>query len=269
MTENGLEQSQLDEKILLVQDEPKAAGALLDSLRNEGWAVDVARDGREGLDRALNEPFDLIILDLTRADSNGVNFCRNLRQSGLKTPILMLTPRTQPGEKVLGLKGGADDCVAKPLAILELLARVEALLRRARSSPWTWGTLYHLGEIRVDLRRTQVWRRGKQVSLSAREFQLLRYLIEHRGATLSRQELLKEVWGFDPQTSTRTVDVHVAGLRQKLERNSKQPQLILTIQRLGYKLAAGTPPFLPGDQRRTTTDAGVLLPSRPVERSPY
>jgi two-component system alkaline phosphatase synthesis response regulator PhoP len=253
----------LDEKILVIQNKPKAAVALLVSLRNEGWVVDVARDGREGLDRALNEPFDLILLDLRRAANNGVNFCRNLRQSGLNTPILMLTPRTQPEDKVLGLKVGADDCVAKPFLMLELLARVEALLRRARSSPWSWGTLYHLGDIRVDLRRTQVWRRGKPVALSAREFQLLRYFIEHRGATLSRQELLKEVWGFDPKTSTRTVDVHVAGLRQKLEGNSRQPQLILTIQGLGYKLAAGTQPVLAGDPKRTTADAVVLVPSRP------
>lgn len=252
----------MDEKILLVQDEPKAAAPLLESLHSEGWCVDVARDGREGLARALNEPFDLIILDLMRAANNGVNVCRNIRQSGLNTPILMLTPRTQPEEKVVGLKVGADDCITKPFVMVELLARVEALLRRARSSPWNLGTIYHLGEIRVDLRRTQVWRRARPVSLSAREFQLLRYFLEHRGATLSRQELLKEVWGFDPQTSTRTVDVHVASLRQKLEDNSKQPQLILTIQGLGYKLAAGRLPFAPADQKRLTTDSGVPVPSR-------
>ena len=253
----------MDEKILLVQDEPKGVVALLDSLRNEGWAVDIAQDGREGLERAINEPFDVIILDLKRAANNGVNVCRNIRQSGVNTPVLMLTPRTQPEEKVMGLRVGADDCLTKPFAMLELLARVEALLRRARSSPWSWGTIHHFGEIRVDLRRTQIWRRGKQVSLSAREFQLLRYFIEHRGATLSRQELLKEVWGFDPKTSTRTVDVHVAGLRQKLEDSSKQPKHILTIQGLGYKLASGTPPFVAGDQKRTATTAGALLPSRP------
>ena len=253
----------MGEKILLIQDEPKAAAGLLDSLLNDGWTVDVIRDGREGLDRALNEPFDLILLDLMRATNNGVNFCRTLRQSGLNTPILMLTPRNQPEDKVLGLKVGADDCLAKPFPMLELLARVEALLRRARGSPWNWGTLYHLGDIRVDLRRTQVWRRSKPVALSAREFQLLRYFIEHRGATLSRQELLKEVWGFDPNTSTRTVDVHVAGLRQKLEGNSRHPQLILTIQGLGYKLAAGAPPFSEGDLKRATPDAGILDASRP------
>ncbi len=209
--------------------------------------MDVARDGREGLDRALNEPFDLIILDLIRAASNGFDVCRNIRQNGLSTPILMLMPRTQTADKVTGLKVGADDCVAKPYVMIELLARVEALIRRSRSSPWGHGTIHHFGAIRADFRRTQVWRNGKPVALSAREFQLLRYFIEHRGATLSRQELLKEVWGFDPRTTTRTVDVHVAGLRQKLEEDSKQPQLILTIQGLGYKLAGGSLPIKPGD----------------------
>ena len=151
----------------------------------------------------------------------------------------MLAARGHTVDKVIGLKMGADDYVTKPFDIFELLARVEALLRRARYAPSDTGTVQHLGAIRVDLRRTQVWRNGKPVSLPAREFQLLRYFIEHRGATLSRQELLKEVWGFDPKTSTRTVDVHVAGLRQRLEDDSRQPQLILTIQGLGYKLAAG------------------------------
>ncbi len=202
--------------------------------------VDVARDGRDGLGRALKEPFDLVILDMAQSMRNGVNVCRDIRQNGLSMPILMLTPDTDTEDKILGLKVGADDCVARPFAMLEVLARVEAMLRRARGAPWGWGSVHYMGALRVDLRRTQVWRRGKLVALSAREFQLLRYFIEHRGATLSRQELLKEVWGFDPRTSTRTVDVHVASLRQKLEDHSKIPQLFLTIQGMGYKLASGS-----------------------------
>jgi two-component system, OmpR family, alkaline phosphatase synthesis response regulator PhoP len=227
----------LDERILLVQDQSKPKVPLPERLRQHGWWVHLVRNSREGTNLALNEPFDLIILDLSRAAANGIDLCRDLRQAGLNTPILMLTARNQPADKVVGLKVGADDCVTKPFAMIELLARVEALLRRSRTTSWGHGTIHQFGTVRVDLRRTQVWRNGKAVSLSAREFQLLRYFIEHREATLSRQELLKEVWGFDPKTSTRTVDVHVAGLRQKLERDSKQPQLILTIQGLGYKLA--------------------------------
>jgi two-component system, OmpR family, alkaline phosphatase synthesis response regulator PhoP len=227
----------LNERILLVQDQPKPRVPLPERLRQHGWAVHLVRDSHEGTDLALNESFDLIILDLSRAMPHGIDVCRDLRQNGLTTPILMLTARNQPADKVVGLKVGADDCVTKPFAMIELLARVEALLRRSRTTSWGQGTIHHFGPVRVDLRRTQVWRNGKTVALCAREFQLLRYFIEHREATLSRQELLKEVWGFDPRTSTRTVDVHVSGLRQKLERDSKQPQLILTIQGLGYKLA--------------------------------
>ncbi|HEV2350696.1 MAG TPA: response regulator transcription factor [Terriglobia bacterium] len=228
----------MDERILLIQDQPRPKAPLPERLRQHGWAVHLMRDSREGAELALHEPFDLIILDLTRAADHGIDVCRDLRHYGLNTPILMLTASNQPADKVVGLKVGADDCVTKPFAMIELLARVEALLRRSRTMSWGRASIHNFGHVRVDLRRTQVWRNGKTVAVSAREFQLLRYFIEHRDATLSRQELLKEVWGFDPRTSTRTVDVHVSGLRQKLERDSKQPQLILTIQGLGYKLAA-------------------------------
>ena len=227
----------MDERILLVQDQPKRGVPLPERLRRQGWTVQLVRDSREGTALALNEAFDLIILDLTRAPAAGIDVCRDLRHYGLNSPILLLTARNQPADRIVGLKVGADDCVTKPFAMIELLARVEALLRRSKSNSWGHGTIHHFGPVRVDLRRTEVWRDGKTVALSAREFQLLRYFIEHREATLSRPELLKEVWGFDPGTTTRTVDVHVAGLRQKLERDSKQPQLILTIQGLGYKLA--------------------------------
>src|SRR6516164_8967491 len=168
---------------------------------------------------------------------NGLDVCRDLRQNGLAVPILMLTARSQTVDKVVGLKIGADDYVTKPFDMLELLARVEALLRRAPSTPASLGSLHQFGAVRVDLRRTEVWRDGQTLALSAREFQLLRYFIEHRGATLSRNELLKEVWGYDSSTSSRTVDVHVAGLRQKLESDPKHPRLILTVLGLGYKFA--------------------------------
>ena len=227
----------MNEKILLVEDEAGLVITLGDRLRSEGYVVEVARDGCQGLERALHEPVDLIILDVMLPRKNGVDVCRDLRQNGLATPILMLTARSETVDKVLGLKIGADDYVTKPFDVLELLARIESLLRRVRSTPAGLGTIHQFGAIRVDLRRTEVWRDGRPVPLSAREFQLLRYFIEHRGATLSRKELLKEVWEYRATTSTRTVDVHVAGLRQKLESNPERPRLILTILGLGYKFA--------------------------------
>jgi len=227
----------LNGKILLVEDEAGLVVTLGDRLRKEGYWVEAARDGRQGLDRALNDPFDLIILDLMLPQKSGIDVCRDLRQNGLAVPILMLTARSQTVDKVLGLKIGADDYVTEPFDMLELLARVEALLRRAPSTPASLGTVHQIGPIRVDLRRTQVWRDRQLVALSAREFQLLRYFIEHRGATLSRSELLEQVWGYGSTTGTRTVDVHVAGLRQKLESDPKQPRLILTVLGLGYKFA--------------------------------
>jgi DNA-binding response OmpR family regulator len=227
----------LNEKILLVDGEDGFMTALSNRLRSEGYWVEVAHDGIQALNRALHEPFDLVILDVLLPRQNGFDVCRDLRQNGLATPILILTARSRTADKVFGLKIGADDYVTKPFDMQELLARIEALLRRAPSTPTGPGTIHHLGAIRVNLRRAEVWRDGQLVALSAREFQLLRYFVEHRGATLSREELLKEVWGFDPTISTRTVDVHVAGLRQKLESDRKQPQLILTILGLGYKFA--------------------------------
>ena len=227
----------MNEKILLVEDEASLVVTLGDRLGGEGWVVDVARDGKQGLERALGEPFDLIILDVMLPPKNGLDVCRELRQNGLTTPILMLSTRSQTVDKVLGLKIGADDYLTKPFDMLELLARIEALLRRAPRDPGGRGPVRHFGAIRVDLRRAEVWRDGQPVALFAREFQLLRYFIDHPGAALSRQELLKEVWGYGARTSTRTVDVHVAGLRQKLESNPKQPRLILTVQGLGYKFA--------------------------------
>lgn len=227
----------MNERILLVEDEANLAGTLTDRLGCEGWVVEVARDGKQGLDRALGEPFDLIILDLMLPLKSGFDVCRDIRQNGLTTPILILSARTQTVDKVLGLKIGADDYLTKPFEMLELLARIEALLRRAPSLPAGQGQVRHFGAIRVDLRRAEVWRDGRPVALFAREFQLLRYFLDHPGAALSRAELLKEVWGYGARTSTRTVDVHVAGLRHKLEANPKQPRMILTVQGLGYKFA--------------------------------
>ena len=224
-------------RVLVVEDEAGLRLTLTDRLVSEGYAVETADDGAEGLERATSEPYDLIVLDVMLPRMNGLDVCRAVRQRGVTTPILMLTARGQVVDKVVGLKLGADDYLTKPFETIELMARLEALLRRRPSSPQPGGDTYRFGDIVVDFRRAEVTRGGRPIELSAREFKLLRHLIEHRGATLSRDELLSDVWGYDEMPLTRTVDVHVAGLRQKIESNSKSPEFIVTVHGLGYKFA--------------------------------
>ena len=233
--EAGYNRRAVHDNILLVEDEEALRMTLGDRLRNEGYVVEYATDGHEGLEKATLLPFDLIILDVMLPRRSGFDVCRDVRQAGLITPILMLTARGQTSDKVTGLKIGADDYVTKPFSMQELMARVEALLRRAPSRPAIQAGFYQFGSIEVDLRGTEVRRAGVAVNLSAREFQLLRFFVEHPGVTLSREELLTNVWGYNAQMFTRTVDVHVASLRQKLEQEPKQPRFFLTVQGLGYK----------------------------------
>ena len=226
----------MNKRILFVEDEPGLVMTLTDRLRSEGYMVETATDGEVGLARAAAESFDAIILDIMLPRKNGFDICRDLRQRDIHTPIIMLTARGQVVDKVVGLKLGADDYLTKPFEMIELLARLEALLRRAppaaaMPSPET----YQFGAIRVDFRRTEVTRGGQAIELSALEFRLLRYFIEHRGATLSRDTLLNDVWSYNTLVSTRTVDVHVAWLRQKLEANPHHPQFVLTVHGIGYK----------------------------------
>jgi two-component system alkaline phosphatase synthesis response regulator PhoP len=222
----------MERSVLLVEDEPGLRMTLSDRIRDEGYDVETAANGVEGFEKASNNCFDLIILDVMLPRRNGFDVCRDLREGGTKTPILMLTARSQTFDKVVGLKIGADDYLAKPFEMAELLARVEALLRR----PVLRDTaVYQFGPIRFDARRAEVRRDGKLLLLSAREFQLLRYFVEHRGETVPRDELLRVVWGYKSAPSTRTVDVHVAWLRQKLEADPKQPRWIVTVHGLGYR----------------------------------
>jgi two-component system alkaline phosphatase synthesis response regulator PhoP len=223
----------MNENILLVEDEQALQMTLGDRLQSEGYVVDFATDGEQGFDKATRLPFDLIILDLMLPRRSGFDICRDIRLAGLATPILMLTARGQTAEKVVGLKLGADDYVTKPFDTLELMARIEALLRRVPAR--TEQGIHQFGSVRVDLRGTQVMREGKPVYLSAREFQLLRYFIDHEGVTLSRDEILREVWGYEVGAYTRTVDVHIASLRRKLEKSPKHPSLIVTMPGLGYR----------------------------------
>jgi two-component system, OmpR family, alkaline phosphatase synthesis response regulator PhoP len=221
-------------RILLVEDEPGLRLTLSDRLASEGYTVETASDGNAGLAGATSGAFDLIVLDVMLPLKNGFDVCREVRQRGVTTPILMLTARGQVVDKVVGLKLGADDYLTKPFETIELMARLEALLRRQPSSAQPGGDVFRFGEVSVDFRRMEVTRAGVPADLSAREFKLLKHFIAHRGATLSREALLAEVWGYDETPLTRTVDVHVAGLRQKID-SPKSPEYILTIHGLGYK----------------------------------
>lgn len=225
-------------RILMVEDEEALRMTLTDRLRNEGYEVDLAADGSQGFDKATQSAFDLVLLDVMLPRKSGFDVCREIRAAGMAVPILMLTAKGQTIDKVTGLKIGADDYVTKPFDSSELVARIEALLRRSRTYGPAQPTVYEIGDLRIDVSGTTVSRNGKQVALSAREFQLLRYLLEHRGTTMSRGDILKDVWGYSANTFTRTVDVHVASLRQKIENDPKQPELVLTVPGLGYKCAA-------------------------------
>ena len=221
-------------RILLVEDDPGLRLTLTHRLDSEGYRVETASDGEAGLARAAGDVFDLVILDVMLPRLNGFDVCRDLRRRGVATPVLMLTARGQVADRVVGLKLGADDYLTKPFEMAELLARVEARLRAHPASEPSH-PIHRFAAVEVDLRRAEVRREGAPVALSAKEFQLLRYFIAHRGATLSRKELLDEVWGYDSMPSTRTVDVHVAWLRRKLEPSPRHPQFILTVHGLGYK----------------------------------
>jgi two-component system alkaline phosphatase synthesis response regulator PhoP len=225
-------------RVLIVEDEPTLAMTLSDRLEAEGYAVDHAATAELALERASADTFDLVMLDIMLPGQDGFEVCRQLRQQRMDLPILMLTARSLIVDKVVGLKLGADDYVTKPFDFSELLARVEVLLRRARSTPPPPKGCFRFGSIQVNIRQADVIRDGQLVVLSAREFKLLRYFIEHRGAALSREELLHRVWEYDAASCTRTVDIHVAWLRQKLEDNPKYPQWIQTVRGLGYKFTA-------------------------------
>lgn len=221
-------------RILIVEDERALQIALADRLKSEEYEVDCANDGEQGLQKALSRQFDLIVLDVMLPRKKGFDVCREVRQAGIVTPIIMLTARGETMDKVLGLKMGATDYVTKPFEMIELLARIEAQLRFPPSAAASAETI-EFGPLRVNLRGTSVTKNGKVVPLSAKEFQLLRYFVQHPGETLSRGVLLERVWGYSSDAFTRTVDVHVASLRQKLEKDPQKPSLLVTVLGLGYK----------------------------------
>ncbi len=226
-------------KILLVEDEKGLIVTLTDRLTSEGFDVTSAADGKLGFDLACTQQFDMILLDVMLPKKNGYDVARDLRQKGIQTPILMLTAKGETIDKVLGLKLGADDYLTKPFEVMELLARIEALLRRRPSqTEAAINGAFRFGDVGVDFKRAEVTKSNTPVELSAMEFRLLQFFIENRGSVHSRDDLLDAVWGYDAMPTTRTVDVHVAWLRQKLEDNPKHPQYIQTVHGFGYKFTA-------------------------------
>ena len=228
----------MSSRILLVEDEPGLVLTLSDLLRAEGYAVESAIDGPTGLARALNEQFDLIILDVMLPGKNGMEVCRELRQQGKDVAVLMLTARTHLVDRVVGLKLGADDYLTKPFEPPELLARVEALLRRIKKEKLPPVARFRFGNVDVNFEQGDVRKDGVEISLAGKELELLRYLIDHRGKVVSRDELLEAVWEYQPGVSSRTIDVHVAWLRQKLEDNPQTPRHIQTVRGVGYRFSA-------------------------------
>jgi two-component system alkaline phosphatase synthesis response regulator PhoP len=224
----------MQKRILLVEDEPGLRLTLTDRLSSEGYEVASAPDGEQGFEQACGESFDLLILDVMLPGRSGFDVCRDLRRRGIEVPVLMLTARGQVADRVEGLKIGADDYLTKPFEMAELLARVEARVRRG-GRVLVGPDSYRFGSVTVDFRKAQVERDGLPLELSAKEFRLLQYLIEHRDTTIGRDELLEAVWGYDSIPSTRTVDVHVAWLRKKVEPLPHQPRHILTVHGIGYK----------------------------------
>jgi two-component system, OmpR family, alkaline phosphatase synthesis response regulator PhoP len=220
--------------ILVVEDDEALRTTIGDRLRGEQYVVDAAKDAEEAMEKIDKSSFDLLIVDVMLPYHSGFDLCRDVRQSGLAMPIIFLTAKTELIDKVVGLKLGGDDYMTKPFEADELIARVEALLRRP--STQSGRRVYQIGNLLVDVKRHEVSRDGKPIYLSDREFQLLCYLIERGGQTIPRGELLRAVWGYEIKGYTRTVDVHVFNLRQKIEADPKHPELIRTITGIGYKL---------------------------------
>ncbi len=221
-------------KVLIVEDDDSMIAALRDGFEYEGYTVSLARDGAAGLRQASETAPDLIILDVMMPKMSGLDVCREIRKGGNTVPIIMLTARGQEIDKVLGLKLGADDYITKPFGFLELMARVEAVLRRASGRPVQVES-FEFGSVKADFKSGEVRRNGKLLDLSAREVRLLQYFIEHRGEVVSRDQLLDAVWDYDSAPLTRTVDMHVAKLRKKIEDKAAQPRHLVTVHGQGYK----------------------------------
>jgi two-component system alkaline phosphatase synthesis response regulator PhoP len=222
-------------RILIVEDEPDIALGLSQDLKMEGYEVEVAETGEHGLDRVREKPFDLILLDVMLPGKDGFAVCRELRRSGLRTPIILLTARSHEAEKVMGLELGADDYVTKPFSPVELRARIKAALRRSEGET---RESFRFGNMEVDFDRLEVRRAGKPLDLTPIEFKLLAAFVHSRGTVLSRQQLLDKVWGQSTYVTERVVDTHIGNLRKKIERDPERPVFVTSVRGFGYRFEA-------------------------------
>jgi DNA-binding response OmpR family regulator len=225
-------------RILLVEDEPDMVRGLKDNFEFEHYEVDVARDGETAMKKISGFSYDLIILDIMLPKMSGLDVCKRVREQGIATPIIMLTARSEEIDKVLGLELGADDYVTKPFGVRELLARAKAVIRRSENSTATSSDQMALGSFEIDFTAYSAVRAGEPLSLTPKEFEIMKYLWHHRNKTVTRDELLTRVWGYDESMSTRTVDNFILKLRQKIEEDPANPKFIITMHGIGYKLIA-------------------------------
>lgn len=223
-------------KILIVEDEPNMRLGLKDNLEFEGFDVEIAEDGKDGLTKILENNYDLVIMDVMMPNMSGFDVCRNVRKFGVTTPIILLTAKGEEIDKVLGLELGADDYVTKPFSLRELLARVKAILRRSENFSLPENKLVRIGKIEVDFNGYKAISNKKDIQMSHKEFEILYYLWKKRNTTVSRDDLLTEIWGYDETPTTRTVDNFILKLRQKIEFDPNHPKIILTVHGVGYKM---------------------------------
>jgi DNA-binding response OmpR family regulator len=222
------------EKILIIEDEERILMGLEDNLRIEGYQVSSATDGLKGFSMAKEQSFDLIILDIMLPKMNGFEVCKQLRQTGITTPILILTAKSQEVDKVLGLEIGADDYVTKPFSPRELIARVNAIIRRMKQTQQVI-ELDHFGDVEIDFKKYEAKKNGQPVNLTALEFTLLHFLIKHKDQVVSRDSILDNVWGNSVYVYPRTIDTHIANLRKKIEDDPENPKFIIGVRSIGYK----------------------------------
>ena len=222
--------------ILLIEDEPEMQRGLRDNLEFEGYKVDVAGNGKEGLKKMLNHTYDLVFLDVMLPEMSGFDVCKRAREKGLRVPIVMLTAKGEEVDKVLGLELGADDYITKPFSLRELLARIKAVLRRKDGGESELSGKIKIGNIEIDFSTYDVSKKGKPIEMTPKECEILRFLWQHKNQTVSRDALLTNVWGYDESISSRTVDNFIAKLRQKIEKLPSKPRHIITIHGTGYKL---------------------------------
>ncbi len=223
--------------ILIVEDEPAISMAIKDELEFDGFDVRLASDGIAGLQSILQSPPNLVVLDLMLPGKNGFEVCREIRERGINTPVIVLTARAQEADKIRGLELGADDYITKPFSLAELIARIRAVLRR--SDPEQSSDTIRSRSITIDLKRHQVLKGNTPVELTDKEFQILTYLMKRPSEVISRDDFLKTIWGEEVYITHRTVDIHISALRRKIEDDPEHPSLIVSVRNVGYKFDAG------------------------------